>query len=76
MHDREIATVRLVCEDLAERFHGTLVRINPRESDTPPGHVALPVGALEALRNIDRWFKPLDETLVDDKDVESTRGEV
>jgi hypothetical protein len=53
-----------------------IVRINPRESDVPPGHVALPVGALEALRDIDRWFKPLDETLVDDKDVESTRGEV
>ena len=28
------------------------------------------------LRDIDRWFKPLDETLVDDKDVESTRAEV
>jgi hypothetical protein len=54
------------------------VQINPRESDVPPGHVALPVEAIESFRDIDRGFKPLDETPVDDedKDVESTRGEV
>jgi hypothetical protein len=61
--DRENARVSLVCDDLAERSHVTLVRINPCESDLPPGQVALPVVALEALHDIDCGFKPLDETL-------------
>jgi hypothetical protein len=47
-----IPTVRLVCEDLAGPFGGTLVRINPREPAVPAGHVALPAGALQALRRI------------------------
>jgi hypothetical protein len=47
-----------VCEDLAERFEGTLVRINPREPEVPDGQIALPLGALEALRAIDGWFEP------------------
>jgi NAD-dependent SIR2 family protein deacetylase len=53
-----IPTVRLFCEDLAEQFHGTLVRVNPREPEVSAGHLALPSGALEALQAIDGWFKP------------------
>ena len=53
-----IPTVRLVCEDLAGQHGGTLVRINPREPAIPAGHVALPLGALQALRRIDGWFEP------------------
>lgn len=56
-----VGTVRLVCEDLAGRFDGTLVRINPREPDGPDGHIPLPLGALDALRAIDGWFKPTAE---------------
>lgn len=33
---------------------GILIRINPRESETPPGGISVPLGALEALRRIDR----------------------
>ncbi len=53
-----IATVRRVCEDLADQFDGTLVRINPREPEVSAGHMGLPCGALEALLAIDGWLKP------------------
>ena len=38
----------------AESHEGTLIRINPRESGTPPGDISIPVGALEGLVEIDR----------------------
>jgi len=44
-----IPTVRDECEERAQ----VLVRINPREADTPPGGIPLTMGALEALRAID-----------------------
>ncbi len=44
-----ISTVRYECE----RRGRVLVRINPREADTPAGGVALPLGALEALGKMD-----------------------
>lgn len=51
-----IPTVRLASEVMAERFAGTLIRINPRESgclDDVRG-ISLPMGALEGLREIER----------------------
>jgi NAD-dependent SIR2 family protein deacetylase len=48
-----IPTVRRFGEDTVRRLGGTLVRINPRAPDTPPGHVGLPLGSLEALEAID-----------------------
>jgi NAD-dependent SIR2 family protein deacetylase len=48
-----IPTVRLTCEDLVDRCGGTLIRINPREPEVPSGHLALELGALEALERID-----------------------
>ena len=39
--------------DIARRYRGTLIRINPREPDVPTGHLALPMGALAAVRAID-----------------------
>jgi NAD-dependent SIR2 family protein deacetylase len=45
-----VPTVRVTCERVARLFGGTLVRINLREADVPPGHISLPVGALAALR--------------------------
>jgi NAD-dependent SIR2 family protein deacetylase len=48
-----IPTVRLACEDIARRFDGTLIRVNPREPEVPRGQISLPMGALEALAAID-----------------------
>ena len=44
-----IPTVREECEGRAQ----VLIRINPREADTPDGGISLPLGALEALGKID-----------------------
>lgn len=44
-----IPTVRDECESRGR----VLVRINPREADTPPGGISISAGALEALRAID-----------------------
>jgi NAD-dependent SIR2 family protein deacetylase len=44
-----IPTVRRECELHAE----TLIRINPREPETPRDGIGIPLGALEALRGID-----------------------
>jgi len=44
-----IPTVRNECETQG----AVLIRINPRESDTPDGGIPLPMGALEALGKID-----------------------
>ncbi len=48
-----VPTIRIMSEDFAERPGGTLIRINPRELDIPAGHLAIPMGALAALRAID-----------------------
>jgi hypothetical protein len=42
-----IPTVRNTCEDLSEPLDGTLIRINPREFESPSGHVGLPLRALD-----------------------------
>ncbi|HUQ70496.1 MAG TPA: hypothetical protein VM165_13275 [Planctomycetaceae bacterium] len=44
-----IPTVRHECE----RRGRMLIRINPREPQTPAGGISLPMGALEALSRID-----------------------
>lgn len=51
-----IPTVRHFCEAMASRYRGRLVRINVREPQVPEGrgHVGLALGALAALREIDR----------------------
>jgi NAD-dependent SIR2 family protein deacetylase len=48
-----IPTVRLFCEAMAQRFDGTLVRLNVREAQVPRGQVGLATGALAGLRAID-----------------------
>ena len=48
-----VRTVRMLSEDLASETGGTLIRINPRELDIPAGQIAIPSGALAALRAID-----------------------
>lgn len=44
-----ISTVRRVCEHYAH----TLIRINPRDYETPPGGIGIPLGAAEGLQRID-----------------------
>ena len=49
-----IPTVRHFCEGTAAVQGAALIRINPRESRVPPGHVGLALGAFEGLRAIDQ----------------------
>ncbi|MHC1767443.1 MAG: NAD-dependent deacetylase [Verrucomicrobiia bacterium] len=44
-----VATVRYTSERVANRLGGRLIRINPRESAAPDGHIALPMGALDGI---------------------------
>jgi NAD-dependent SIR2 family protein deacetylase len=48
-----VATVRRISEQIVRQYRGRLIRINPREPDVPAGHLALPLGALAALRALD-----------------------
>jgi NAD-dependent SIR2 family protein deacetylase len=48
-----IPTVRGFGEQVARATGGLLVRINPRESQAPTGHVSLALGAREGLRALD-----------------------
>lgn len=45
-----IPTVRHTSERIAERFEGRLIRINPRDDHVPYGHISLPLGAREGIR--------------------------
>ncbi|AMV40681.1 SIR2 family NAD-dependent protein deacylase [Planctomyces sp. SH-PL62] len=49
-----VPTVRRLGERVAALPNATLVRINPRDADAPPGAVSIASGALDALRAIDR----------------------
>lgn len=53
-----IPTVRNTCENLSRQLKGTLIRINPRESEVPIGHVNLPLGAREGLLEVQRVLEP------------------
>jgi NAD-dependent SIR2 family protein deacetylase len=49
-----VPTVRHECERRATWASAAqLIRINPRDDDVPPGGIAIPLGALEALRRIE-----------------------
>jgi NAD-dependent SIR2 family protein deacetylase len=48
-----VPTIRIMSEDFTVRPGGTLIRINPREPEGPDGHIAIPMGALAALRAIE-----------------------
>jgi NAD-dependent SIR2 family protein deacetylase len=48
-----VPTVRMESEDALRRFEtARLIRINPRDESVPPGQIAIPLGALEAVRRI------------------------
>lgn len=44
-----VPTVRINSESIAAKYKAKLIRINARESFVPPGHIGLPMGALETL---------------------------
>jgi NAD-dependent SIR2 family protein deacetylase len=48
-----VPTVRITCQKIARSCPAKLIRINTREAEVPAGHVSLPMGALDALREID-----------------------
>jgi NAD-dependent SIR2 family protein deacetylase len=50
---RAIPTVRRFSEQLVGLRGARLIRVNPRESQVPEGQIALPAGALDAIRAID-----------------------
>jgi NAD-dependent SIR2 family protein deacetylase len=47
-----VPTVRRTSEHLARLPGATLIRINPREPETPAGHIGLAMGALEAVERL------------------------
>ncbi|MCU0285082.1 MAG: NAD-dependent deacetylase [Acidobacteria bacterium] len=49
-----VPTVRVNSESIVSKYKAHLIRINARESFVPPGHIGLPLGALEALEDIKR----------------------
>jgi NAD-dependent SIR2 family protein deacetylase len=49
-----VPTVRWFCEAQANSTNASLIRINPRETAAPPGHLGLAMAALAALRAIEQ----------------------
>lgn len=45
-----VPSVRHFTESVARNLHGVLVRVNPRESQVPPGQIGIAGGALETIR--------------------------
>ncbi len=52
-----VPTVRWTCERSAQRLAATLIRINPREPDGPPGTLSFAAGALATLEEIDHALR-------------------
>jgi NAD-dependent SIR2 family protein deacetylase len=44
-----VATVRYTSERVTNRLGGRLIRINPRESTVPDGHIGLPMSAMDGI---------------------------
>jgi NAD-dependent SIR2 family protein deacetylase len=53
-----VPTVRRFSQRLVATVGGVLLRINPREPEVPSGHIGIPLGALEVLRELDRRLAP------------------
>ena len=51
---KAVATVRMTSEGAVRGGRGTLIRINPRDTDVPSGHIAIPLGAEEGILEITR----------------------
>jgi len=46
---RAVPTVRFHSEQAAGNYQGRLIRINPRDSEVPSGHISIPLGGREGL---------------------------
>ncbi|NOZ79857.1 MAG: NAD-dependent deacetylase [Acidobacteria bacterium] len=51
-----VPTVRMLSRRVAMRPHARLIRINPREPEVPPGHISIPLKALDALLQLERRY--------------------
>jgi len=49
---KAVATVRMTSEGAARGGRATLIRINPRDTDVPSGHLSISLGAEEGIRNV------------------------
>jgi NAD-dependent SIR2 family protein deacetylase len=49
---KAVATVRMTSEAAARAGKTTLIRINPRDTDVPTGHLSIPLGAAEGILRI------------------------
>ena len=47
-----VPTVRIQSEQVARGCSGTLIRINPRDEEVPPGHISIPFGGGEGIRKV------------------------
>jgi NAD-dependent SIR2 family protein deacetylase len=47
-----LPTVRNLSERVADDFGSTLIRINPRESEVPPGQLGIPLNAAEGIHRV------------------------
>lgn len=54
---KAVPTVRAFSERAATLYEGLLVRVNTRESQVPAGHIPLAMGALEAVRSLEKARK-------------------
>lgn len=49
---KSVPTVRIFSERAASADGATLIRINPRDSEVPNGHISLPMGGAEGIETI------------------------
>ena len=47
-----VPTIRFFGENIASRYEATLIRVNPRDSEVPYGHISLSMGAEEAIKKL------------------------
>jgi len=49
---KAVATVRMTSEGVVRGAKATLIRINPRDYEIPAGHIGIPFGACEGIRQV------------------------
>lgn len=47
-----VPTIRFFGENIASRYDGTLIRVNPRDTQVPDGEISLYMGAKEAIEKL------------------------
>ncbi len=49
---KAVPTVRIFSEQIAQRYEASLIRVNPRDNDVPPGAISIAEGALTAIEQL------------------------